>query len=130
MVLVLVFQAAFGRTASDDSFADLKEDYQSTWCDTFGADLFSNSSFDTWYEFVDRNRTLLQQHEQFWAIDAITGEVGLRLEQELDWGRNQFVVNQLLDFNIWNVEDMFRATNQELALGINEFGKPIPLPCI
>lgn len=119
--------------AENAALAEVQADYQETWCSTFGAESFDTSVFDTWYAFVDRNRDFLQSKEQLQVTDGATGEVGLIIEWELDWNYDIFVTNgPQPDFGSAMLElapSIFWSTDELLALGVNEFGKPVPLPC-
>ena len=127
------FQTISERIAANEELAKVKDDYQATWCATFGADSYDTSVFETWYGFVDRNREFLESKEELKVTDGATGEVGLILEWELDWNYDIFVTNgPQPDFETAMVDlapSIFWSTDELLALGVNEFGKPIPLPC-
>jgi hypothetical protein len=103
--------------------AQVKADYQETWCETFGASKYNAESKQAWFDFIDRNRQYLESRDILMQEDGGSGERYLGLEFELQ------------NFNVFAmaapewVPLLFSGAHDELASGKNEFGKAAPLPC-
>jgi len=111
----------------------VQNDYQATWCRTFGKSSFDAAVFDEWYEFVDRNREYLEAQPELMGTFPDTGERKLILKDKLDWISDVFASNDTgPDFELVFSQigfDLFYVTEDLLAQGENEFGKAVPLPC-
>jgi hypothetical protein len=110
----------------------VQDDYQATWCQTFGKSSFDIAVFDEWFSFLDRNREFLEARPGMMTTDGDTGEQQSVLEWHLDWAYDAFVTNGPIpnfEQQIWEVTNIFAVTEDLLAQGENEFGKAVPLPC-
>jgi hypothetical protein len=103
--------------------AQVKADYQETWCETFGASKYNAESKQAWFDFIDRNRQYLESRPVLMHEDGGSGERYLGLEFELQ------------TLNVFDkaapgwIPLVFSWAHDELASGKNEFGKAVPLPC-
>lgn len=144
--------------AQRDAKVAVQEDYQATWCSTFGADLLDQTAFDEWFGFVERNRSFLESGQDFVTVDWESGTPGTVFESDLtraveaweanapqasgyartDWDlqREEAVVKFKLDrHNTVGVESAFEeyavlaSIEGLLAIGTDDFGNPIKPVC-
>lgn len=105
--------------------AVIKNDYQKTWCKTYGVDVYTSQSTNEWEAFIGRHREFLDSLENLHYPDYLTGQrlFGLEIALKSDeFSRDSEYASQY-------AADVFSVVHDELAIGKNEFGKSVPLPC-
>lgn len=126
------FLAISSWLAADSRLRAAQDDFQATWCATFGAESFDASILDSWYAFVERNRDFLEKTPALRSTRN-TGERIVIPEDTLDyWSENIWALGSGPDFESAVREFVapeFWPLDEVLARGTNTFGKPVPLPC-
>lgn len=72
----------------------VQEDYQATWCSTFGADSLDQTAFDEWFGFAERNRDFLESKQDLVTVDWESGAERIVFEWDLEraleaWNANE-----------------------------------------
>ena len=126
VALLFIWQVQAEEQAEEQS---VREDFQNTWCQTFGSDVSDTEVLAKWKTFINRNRGYLESRPELY-IETFEGERVLHIEETIDY----FIQEPLITPSFVPFEGEIEGslgfpTVEYLALGKNEFGKPVVLPC-
>lgn len=158
LVGVIAFFSISSWVTADSRLRAAQDDYQATWCATFGAESLDQTAFDQWFGFAERNRGFLESKRDLVRLDWESGEKKIVFERDLegaleawnasapqasgyartDWDlqREEAILKFKLDrHNTVGVEAAFEeyavlaSIEGLLAARTDEFGNPIKPVC-
>ena len=113
------------------ALTEVQEDYQTTWCATFGDELFGFEVFDQWGEFASEHWEYLKNQRRLTYLDEY-GKPTIWVDRFATVEKQYWVGTPVSDFrDYWKdyAGPFFYDTHRLLALGEDEYGNPAPLPC-